>query len=106
MNMKKKITPKKKEMIAEALDIVQNTESDEVAIGFLRETIEDDYPDMDLGSMNLHEAIKVLGHNKDDKSKGLKAIEDLSSSIGAFIDSQKKAQKPVKKKRKSRRKRK
>ena len=85
----KTIKPKSKEMIKEATDIVQNTESDESAISFLKETLDDDFPDLDLGRMDLHEAIEVLGkkENKKDNKKGnMKTIENLNKSLGNFID--------------------
>ena len=102
----KTIKPKSKEMIKEASDIVQNTESDEAAISFLKETLDDDFPDLDLGRMNLHEAIEVLGKPEDKKSseKGnMKVIENLNKSLGDFIDkveNQANVKKKLKKKRK------
>lgn len=83
--------PKSKEVIKEAVDIILNTEDDEAAIAFLKDTLEDDYPDLDLGRMDLHEAIGVLGGNsikKAKKSGSRKAIEDLNKSLGNFIDTQ------------------
>ena len=98
--MKKKIVPKDKEMIAEVVDIVRNTEDDAAAIEFLRDTLEDDFPDLELGSMDLHEAIKVLGGNEKAKKKsiGRQAAENLNDSLGEFLSTQ---QKKTKRKRKS-----
>lgn len=101
--MKKKIVPKDKEMIAEVVDIVRNTEDDAAAIEFLRDTLEDDFPDLELGSMDLHEAIKVLGGNEKPKKKsiGRQAVENLNDSLGEFLSAQ---QKKTERKRKSKRK--
>lgn len=85
----KTIKPKSKEMIKEAVDIIHNTENDEAAIGFLKETLIDDFPDLDLGRMDLHEAIEVLGKKedkKDSKKGNMKTIENLNKSLGKFID--------------------
>lgn len=84
----KKITPKSKEMIEEASDIIRNAEDDEAAIAFLKDTLEDDYPDLDLGRMNLHEAIDVLSNGNKKKNGNIKLVEDLNSSLGKFIDRQ------------------
>lgn len=90
--MKKKVVPKDKEMIAEVVDIVRNTEDDAAAIEFLRDTLEDDFPDLELGSMDLHEAIKVLGGNEKTKKKsvGRQAAENLNDSLGEFLSTQQK----------------
>ena len=103
----KTIKPKSKEMIKEAVDIIHNTEDDEAAISFLKETLIDDFPDLDLGRMDLHEAIEVLGKKEDkkDKTKGnMKTIENLNKSLGDFIDKVENQTKKSTKKRKKRRK--
>jgi len=105
---KKKFQLKSKEYIKETTDIVQNTEDDEAALAFLKDTLIDDYPDLDLGKMDLHEAIGVLDKKKK-KSGSKKLIEDLNKSLGDFIDNQEskmKTQKKVVKKTKRTRKRK
>lgn len=108
MAKKKKFQLKSKEYIKETTDIVQNTEDDEAALAFLKDTLIDDYPDLDLGKMDLHEAIGVLDKKKK-KSGSKKLIEDLNKSLGDFIDNQEskmKTQKKVVKKTKRTRKRK
>lgn len=101
---KRRVEPKSKEYVRETLDIVQNTEDDEAALDFLKNALDDDYPDLDLGSMDLHEAIKVLDPDKE-KTKSKQVIEDLNSSLISFIDSQNKNKDKEKKKtnKKSRR---
>lgn len=103
----KKITgrlkPKSKELIKEAADIVINSDSDEAAIQFLRETLDDDFPDLELGSMNLHEAIKVLGTDEDKVSHKVN-LENLSEALAAFmkrdVENNKKERKRKRRKRK------
>lgn len=87
---RKKIKTKSKDMIKEAVDIVKNSENDESAVAFLRDTLDDDFPDLDLGRMDLHEAIKSIGAQEDKKKAtgGRKAIEDLNKSLGDFIEIQ------------------
>lgn len=104
--MDRKLTPKSREYIQEAVDIIRNTEDDEAAIAFLKETLEDDYPDLDLGRMDLHEAIAVLGGGKEKSYAGDRSkIEDLSKSLAEFVNkTNKTSNKPkTKKKRKRRR---
>ncbi len=99
--MDKKIKPKSREMIQEAVDIIRNAEDDEAALAFLQDTLVDDYPDLDLGRMDLHEAIEILNKEKDnsgDKSK----IEDLNKSLADFLNFTK--SKKTKRKRKRKRK--
>lgn len=97
---KTKFKHKSKDMIDEALDIVKNTEDDDSAIKFLRETLNDDFPDLDLGRMDLHEAIEKLNYkeDKENKSHSQKVIEDLNKSLGDFLDIQEKKLNAVKKK--------
>lgn len=87
MSKKRKISPKSKEYVKEAVDIVRNTEDDKAALEFLKNTLDDDFPDLDLGSMDLHEAIKVLGIDK--KTGDRKRIENLNDSLGEFLEIQK-----------------
>lgn len=102
---------KSKESIQEAADIVRNSQDDDAAIQFLKEALEDDFPDLELGSMDLHEAIKVLGGSesfntaeKDTGGGNKQAIEDLNKTLGAFMSKQNKAKAPVKQKVKAKRK--
>lgn len=97
--------PKSKQVIKEATDIVLNTETDDAAIDFLRDTLEDDFPDLDLGRMDLHKAIEVLGKNENKKTSNMKNIENLNKTLSKFMGqadkkSAKKAGKKNKKKRK------
>lgn len=87
---KNRIKPKDKDVVREAADIVRNSESDELALAFLQDTLEDDFPDLDLARMDLHEAIKGLGGKQEGKPpKGSKSvIEDLNKSLGDFIEIQ------------------
>lgn len=104
---KRRIKPKSKAYIKETTDIIENTHDDDLALQFLKDSLDDDYPDMDLASMDLHEAIKVLGSDGNEKEKDSKGlIEDLNASLTDFINSQKKEKPKVKKKRRRRRKRK
>lgn len=80
--------PKSKAMIAEALDIVKNSEDDKSAVAFLRDTLVDDYPDYDFANMDLHEASKVLEKPEKKKSVGKKAIEDLNESVTRLVEAQ------------------
>lgn len=105
---KKKFQLKSKEYIKETTDIIQNTEDDEAALAFLKDTLIDDYPDLDLGKMDLHEAIDVLDKRKK-KSASKKLVEDLNKSLGDFIENQeskmktrKKVKKVVKKTKRTR----
>lgn len=99
--------PKSKESIKEAVDIIRNSKDDDAAIEFLRETLEDDFPDLELGSMDLHEAIEVLGGSEQSKEGGdLSAVGDLSKALGEFMSKKDVASKGVKKKKRRRRKRK
>lgn len=104
MTKRRKVQPKSKEYVRETLDIVQNTEDDEAALDFLKTTLDDDYPDLDLGSMDLHEAIKTLDPEKE-KSKGRQTLEDLNNSLTQFIASQEKEKKKKSKKKTRKRKR-
>lgn len=100
------IQPKSKELIKEAVDIVRNTEDDDAAIAFLKDTLTDDYPDLDLGRMNLHEAIAILDSPKTKKkTKNMEVIEDLNKSLGKFIDAQEEKLNKVKSKKKATKKR-
>lgn len=81
----KKFRAKSKEMIDEATDIVMNTEDDSAVIEFLRETLVDDYPDLDLGKMDLHEAIGVLGGSEVSKNENMRNIENLNKSLSDFL---------------------
>lgn len=82
-NKKMRLKPKSREMIKEAADIVRNSEDDGAAIAFLQQTLDDDFPDLELGSMDLHEAIKVLG--KDEQVGDRKALENLNQALGDFM---------------------
>lgn len=101
--MSRRIKPKSRESIQEAVDIIANSHDDESAIDFLRDTLEDDFPDLDLGRMDLHEAIGVLGGN-DKKEDNKVKIENLSKSLGEFMKKQdaKNSPKKVEKKKKKR----
>lgn len=95
-----------KEEVREAVDIIKNTEDDEAAIAFLQDTLTDDFPDLDLGRMDLHEAIEILGGSEVKKfevpkEKGDRnAIESLNDSIGVFLNNQEQRLKKIKNKRK------
>lgn len=95
-----KIKTKSKAVISEAVDIIKNSENDKDAIAFLRDTLEDDFPDMDLGRMDLHQAIDELDFSLErrKKSKSVRAIEDLNKSLGDFLDKQEKKVNEIKKK--------
>lgn len=80
----KKIQPKSKEMIREAADIIINSDDDSAAVGFLRDTLDDDFPDLELGSMNLHDAIKVLDGSQETSSRK-KGVENLNRAFESFM---------------------
>lgn len=91
-NQRGKLKPKSRELVQEAADIVRNSEDDQAAISFLQDTLEDDYPDLELGSMDLHEAIETLGFGEDKpKRKGSsfgnrEEVENLSKALGNFMN--------------------
>lgn len=72
---------KSKEVIDEARDIVLNTEDDEAAIQFLRETLGDDYPDLDIN--DLHAASEILSQKE--KSNNQNILGNLNDSLGVFL---------------------
>jgi len=86
LKRKKKIVPKSKEYIEDISDIILNAESDDAAIAFLKDSIIDDFPDLDLGSMDLHEASKVLSDTNRKKRKG--PVVGLNEALGKFIEDQ------------------
>lgn len=90
--MQKKIVPKSKSVIREAADIVINSDDDSAAIDFLRETLEDDFPDLDLGKMDLHEAIQVLGGDEvsPEKKEKTKGFENINKALEMFTGRNKK----------------
>lgn len=98
-----RLKPKSKELIREAADIVINSDNDEAAIQFLRETLDDDFPDLELGSMDLHEAIKVLGTD-DDKARHKVDLENLDEALAAFMKRDAKNNKKKGKRKRRRRK--
>ena len=49
---KRRIKPKSKAYIKETTDIIENTHDDDLALQFLKDSLDDDYPDMDLASMD------------------------------------------------------
>jgi len=81
------------QMIKEADDIIRNTLDDENAVAFMQETWIDDFPDLDLGRMDLHEAVDELEHKLTKKklNTGQKAIYDLNRSLDKFIEKHDKA---------------
>lgn len=103
--MMSRIKPKSKESIKEAVDIVLNTQDDDSAIEFLRDTLEDDFPDLDLGSMDLHEAIKNIGAEEEKYGGNVEKAGNLSQALSEFMKSKKK-EKSTKRTRKKRSKRK
>lgn len=102
---RKEFKRKSREVVREATDIVLNTESDEAAVDFLRDTLGDDFSHMELGSMNLHEAIEVLGIEDSSKSRNMMNIENLNETLNKFMNKTGNSTKK-KSKRKSRRRRK
>lgn len=98
--MGNRINPNSKEMIKEALDIIKNTEDDEAAVAFLSDTLSDNFPDLDLGRMDLHEAIEVLGGEEVEENNAVgnrEKIENLNDSLSQFMDTIKKKDSKVKK---------
>ena len=87
--MSKKIKAKPKKVIKEAEDIILTSIDDKTAIRYLKEIIEDDFPDLDLGRMNLHEALSALDEKElKNKNKDLSVRENLNNALGSFIDTQ------------------
>lgn len=80
---RKKFQAKSKEVIREATDIVANTEDDKAAIGFLRETLSDDFPEMDLTKMDLHEATDFL---PDTKRRRKTNPSDIMEELNSFLN--------------------
>ena len=91
MKRKKKIVPKSKDYIEDISDIILNAESDDAAIAFLQDSIIDDFPDLELGSMDLHEASKVLSDNSK-KRKRSGPVVGLNDALGKFIEGQQRKQ--------------
>lgn len=87
MPKKGRLKPKSKEYIQEAVDIVMNTENDDAALSFLKETLDNDFPDLELGKMDLHEAIKVLGNDRGRNTGRRKTIENLNDSLEKLVKS-------------------
>lgn len=81
----KKIQPKSKEMIREAADIIINSDDDAAAVGFLRDTLDDDFPDLELGSMDLHDAIKVLDGSQESVTRK-RGLENLNNAFDSFMN--------------------
>lgn len=103
---KEKFKYKTKEQLKEIADIVKNSETDEAALAFLQDTLEDDFPELDLGKMDLHEASKVLGESEPKKKTKGSLIENLNASLGEFIDKQEENYNKRKKTKRKRRRRK
>lgn len=87
--MSKKIKAKPKKIIKEAEDIILTSIDDKTAIRYLKEVIEDDFPDLDLGRMNLHDALSALDEKElKNKEKDFSVVENLNNALGNFIDTQ------------------
>lgn len=87
--MSKKIKAKPKKIIKEAEDIILTSIDDKTAIRYLKEVIEDDFPDLDLGRMNLHDALSALDEKElKNKEKDFSVVENLNNALGDFIDTQ------------------
>lgn len=91
--MKKRMKSKSREKMLEIADIVKNSETDEAALEFLKDALEDDFPDLDLGRMDLHEASEVLSRKNDGVIKGRKASENLNSALEGFMKKKKSSDK-------------
>ena len=92
----------------EVADIVKNAENDEAALAFLQDTLEDDFPDLELGTMDLHEAIKSLGGEEADKDAlgDRETMENLTAKLESFMMVQRgKEKREVKKTKRTKRKR-
>lgn len=85
---KKKIKATERKKVKEAVDIIRHVDDDDLARQFLQDTLDEDYfPDMDLGSMDLHEAVEELDRKTKRRkmSAGQKIIADLTSSLDDFM---------------------
>lgn len=100
--MSKKIKTRSKEEVKEATDIILNTEDDDSAVLFLRETLQDDFPDLELGTMDLHEATKVLGEDK--KAEKNNAIQNLNQAFSEFMGKKNQVKKEGTKRKRKRKK--
>lgn len=86
------------EKMKELADIVKNSETDEIALEFLKDSWEDDFPDLDLGRENLHLASEVLNKDRDKSFESSAMVEkDLNNEFTSFF--KKKAAKKTKRKR-------
>lgn len=97
------VLPRSKKVVKEASDIILNTEDDKDAVHYLRETLTDDFPEIDISKMSLHEASEVLNDGQTKKSGG-KVTQDLISELNDFvmksaIEREKKARKESKRKK-------
>lgn len=103
-----KIKATDRDKVKEAVDIIKNVDDDEAALEFLKDTLDEDYfPDMDLGSMDLHEAVEKLDTNSKRRKMTMKqkVIADISKSLDEFMELQdkKKRQKQAQKRKRKRR---
>lgn len=101
----RKIKPRTKEKMKEIADIVKNSETDEAALEFLQDALEDDFPELELGKMDLHEASKILGGDEPEREPKGNLVENLNASLGKFIDKQEKNHNKRKRKRRKNKKR-
>ena len=105
MRRKKKITARSKEVVNEAKDIIINSETNEDVVNFLRETLEDDFPELDISKTSLHEATDLLSV-KTSKKAHTTVSADLINELDSFIrKSREKESKATKRGRKKRTKR-
>lgn len=97
-----KIKRKTREDIEDVNKVVNSYENDSDAIRHLQDIIGDEYPEIDLTKMDLHEAVDVFDELRgNQKKQGNKAkVEDLMSELDNFISLSKKPSKTTKKKRK------
>lgn len=103
MEVKKtRLKTKSVEKMKELSDIIKNSETDEIALGFLKESWEDDFPDLDLGREDLHSASEVLivENESPKRNKSTEIEDDLNKEFKYFFK-----KKEDKKKRRRRRKR-
>lgn len=98
---RKRLETKSLEKMKELSDIIKNSETDEIALSFLKESWVDDYPDLDLGREDLHIATKILSGDESGVKESDLEVKDgnLNEDFLSFFMKKKEKAKRRRKKR-------
>lgn len=98
---KSRLKTKPVDKMKELADIVKNSETDEIALEFLKEAWEDDFPDLELEKMNLHEAVDILteSQRENNTKKESELNSDLDFEFFSFMNRNKEKKRTRKRKR-------